>query len=213
MPIIYDKLIDTDCKTAIWHITESLEELSSLLVLNSKEEEYLSGIKLVEKKLQWLTSKTLLQEIFKTNQRIKIKKDAFGKPFLVDLPYQYSLSHTGAYVAISINKALVGVDIEQNKSKIERMTDKFMSKIEFNNCPAENKTEYYHVIWGAKEALFKLYGKGELIFIDHLIIHPFNFSISGGFTTANIIKENINISCKIVYEMINDCILVTAIEQ
>ena len=60
-----------------------------------------------------------------------------------------------------------GIDIEQWRDRITRISSKFINK--------EDRTPFLdvlhcHLIWGAKEVLYKIYAKKELDFISHLTV-------------------------------------------
>ena len=77
--------------------------------------------------LHWLGTRVLLRKMLHTEEYIDCKVDAHGKPYLVNLPYHISLSHSFDYAAVMISKSKpVGIDIEQMKEKVERIAHKFM---------------------------------------------------------------------------------------
>ena len=56
-----------------------------------------------------------------------------------------------------------GLDIEQRNAKIGRIARKFVNAEEEAFCSATD-LDRLHIIWGAKEAMFKWYGLGGVDF-------------------------------------------------
>ena len=73
----------------------------------------------------------------------------------------------------------VGVDIEKISERILKIKNKFLSPEELKFIASSNELEQLHVCWGAKESLFKLYGKGSLPFIDGIKIADFEYGKIG----------------------------------
>ncbi|MBK5284144.1 MAG: hypothetical protein JJE25_01970, partial [Bacteroidia bacterium] len=71
----------------------------------------------------------------------------------------------------------------------------------------EKQKEMFHVIWGVKEVLFKIDGKGEMDFRKHLHVKPFNLS-SDGTVEAEIRKGDTEMDFVINYFFSKEFILV-----
>ncbi len=94
-----------------------------------------------------------------------VKKDAFGKPFLEKYPHHLSLSHSFPYVAAQLNyDQPVGIDLEQPKAKILKIAPRIFSPIEL--ADAGTDVIKHTVYWCAKEAMYKIHGKGNLHFFE-----------------------------------------------
>lgn len=128
MAIAYRQQVDDDTEFAIWKIEEEAGELYSQLQLDEQEKAYYEHLKIGKRNLHWLGTRVLLRKMLKTDEYIDCKVDAHGKPYLVNLPYHISLSHSFDYAAVMISKEPVGIDIEQVKEKVERIAHKFMRK-------------------------------------------------------------------------------------
>ena len=130
------------------------------------------------RKQQWLASRVLLREL--AHNDAEIIYDEHNKPFVQDSKMSISLSHSYGLVALIIDlEKETGIDIELVKPKIERIADKFMSDEEMLHLDKKNRIEALYVHWCAKEALYKLYGKKELIFKEDLPVSPFIYEGSG----------------------------------
>ncbi len=201
MPIYELKNISETKKIGIWKITESKEELLNLAsylpyqisIPNTKNENRIK---------QWLTTRLLLVDFF---DDVQILYDEFGKPYLAN-NWNISISHTTNFVVILLNrKESCGVDIEKINSKVERIKHKFLSEDDLQKIKSEKGLTIY---WSAKEALYKYYGKKEVLFIENLYIKDFNFN-SNSNTFKGIIKmSDLKKEIKMNWEEIEDHILV-----
>ena len=82
-----------------------------------------------------------------------------------------SMSHCqGKGLAVSSSHVQVGCDIEVERPQLQRIAKKFIGPAEaerFSHLPSQQKLQF---LWGIKESLFKLYGKGQLAFAEQLIV-------------------------------------------
>lgn len=160
---------------AVWKIEESLAGLIDLLHPSMPDLQYLNDlIHHPKKKLEWMAGRLALDCLL---QHIGIKdyhviKDNHGKPFLCSHDIHISLANSFPYATAIINtKFPVGIDIEQPSSKLLKVSRKFLSSAELSAAQAD-----YTILcafWCAKEAIYKVYGRKQLSFKDHILI---NFS-------------------------------------
>lgn len=166
MPL--EKTLDIDSsKILIWKITENESDLIQLC------EDYLitniDSYKNEKARIQWLASRVLLTIALKTNN-IKcdgVSKDEFGKPFLINSEWHFSISHSGNFAALILSKNdFIGIDIETKFEQCFKLKSKFAcnSELEFINHDAKKAA----LIWSAKESIYKAYGKKKLIFKDDM---------------------------------------------
>lgn len=182
MPLVYQRQLDENTAFAIWKIEESAEYLYSRLQLNEEEKAYIESINNGKRNLHWLSTRVLLREMLNTNSYIDCKVDEHGKPYLSNFPHQISLSHSFDYAAVMISKDKpVGIDIELIKGKIERIADKFLSPGESSFIDARHRIEHLYICWCAKEAIYKLQGKRNVSFKDHIRLQPFPYAPDGSF--------------------------------
>jgi len=100
--------------------------------------------------------------------------DEFGKPHLTDDKY-ISITHSHNFSAIIVSNKTVGIDIELQREKIIRIADKFVDE-EFGYLDKNDLDSYIKkltVIWGAKEAIFKIRNEKGISFKDHIKIKSF----------------------------------------
>ena len=150
MPLFYQQNINETEHLAIWSITEPLsffEEGMSLDVAIQNE----------ERKIQHLAVRLLFSLMMpEANMKDLVMADN-GKPYLKGVPFHFSFSHCKGYAACAVSDHFpIGIDIEIIHPRIEKIADKFLSADEKLRTPLANKLQYYYVIWGAKEVLFKI---------------------------------------------------------
>jgi len=80
-----------------------------------------------------------------------------GQPVLTDSQEHISISHSDGWFAVYIANEPVGVDIQVPRARIGQGKHYFLNEKERHL----DDLELLHLIWGAKEALYKKYG-GEM---------------------------------------------------
>ena len=102
---------------------------------------------------------------------VVIDYNEVGAP-VVDTPNTYiSVAHGGDSVAVAIADEPVGVDIEALDRNYERIMSRYMSPAEEALSKME---EWPAVVWTAKEAIYKLYGKREVDLTQDIRIQTFD---------------------------------------
>ena len=102
---------------------------------------------------------------------VVIDYNEVGAP-VVDTPNTYiSVAHGGDSVAVAIADEPVGVDIEALDRNYERIMSRYMSPTEEALSKME---EWPAVVWTAKEAIYKLYGKREVDLTQDIRIQTFD---------------------------------------
>lgn len=134
------------------------------------------------KRLQHLAGRYLLSYLFEDFPLAEIRIADTRQPYLAGREYQFSISHCGSYAAAIVSReSRVGVDLELITQRIEVVAHKFLNEDEaqFLNedyamfleqwgLRGQVHQEFLTLIWSAKEAIFKWYGKGELDFRGHM---------------------------------------------
>lgn len=94
-----------------------------------------------------------------------------GKPYFLNYPLFFSLSHSGEYVLCAVSEREIGADIQKMsmrrkaaKAAEERLARRFFSKQEvqlLSGCSScEEKRQLFYELWACKEAFGKLTGLG-----------------------------------------------------
>jgi phosphopantetheinyl transferase len=207
MPLTFLENINTDTAIGLWKITESPEDLMARLQLKEHELKLLSSLSKEKRNLHWLATRVLLRKMLNTNQYIDCQADENGKPILINHPHHISLSHSYEYAAVMVSKTKkVGIDIEIIKEKIERVKNKFLNNQELSFINADHQIEQLYVCWCAKEALYKLNGKKETSFKNHIHLEDFVYREKGSLS-AKIEKENIAHQFTVNYEKLDNYML------
>ena len=168
MPLFLKADINPKVCFAIWKIEESEDELTQLYQPSLAESEVLASFKVEVKRKEWLSARLALKALF-PNQLYEVKKDQFGKPHLSFDGVEISISHAKNFgaAAYSLNGP-IGIDIEHDRDQITRIAHKFLHPTE--KPWAANQVDKLTQIWCAKEALYKLHGRTQLIFADQLVV-------------------------------------------
>ena len=210
MPLT-DYLIETEhARLGIWHINEKEEYFIRKMPLNDSDLAELETLK-GRRRVEWLSGRYLVHVM--TGWAHEYKKDGFGKPFLKDSAYHISISHSKNFAAAIIAPQLVGIDIQYINPKLEAVASRVMNENKFKNLSEKKRLEHLHVYWGAKEALFKAYGKKELDFKKNIIVEPFHYQDTDGYSHGTVVKDDYSQRFDIFYKKIENYILVYAIEN
>lgn len=212
MAIFKRKYLTPEGELGLWKIEEEEDHFLLGMTLHQEEIDQLAQIK-GHKRLEYLAVRQLLHEMSGRPKRSPCLKDEFGKPHLEDSLFHISMSHSHNVVAAIAAPRLVGVDIQKLVGKIDRISEKYMREEELESLNRDTRIEHLHVYWGAKECLYKAYGRKELEFKKHILIEPFNFDLNMGFGFGSVIKGDYNKKFVIHYEKIEDYILVYALED
>jgi phosphopantetheine--protein transferase-like protein len=215
MPIVQEFEINPDTRIGIWKIEESMQELKWQLQWGQNDIQQFSVIKNEQRCLHWLSSRVLLRKMLNTCKFIDLKIDEFGKPFLGNSTTHLSISHSGHYVALIISNKDVGIDIQELKVNIENIATKFVNKEEMKELTTESggKQECLHALWGAKEALYKLYGKKKLDFKENLHIKDLEIETNKGTAIGTISNGNYEKEVPVYFQKLGEYILAFAIDE
>ena len=172
MPLLAKWQLPEEGLVGIWEVTEPISYFDKILHLHPAESDEIAILS-DRKKLEWVSSRHLLHILSGRHDRGLCYKDQYGKPHLADSDYEISMSHSGTMVSVIAGPKLVGVDIQIIVPKITRLMHKFVHPDEISARGNEPDIEELHRIWGAKECLYKAYGKRGLDFKKNMFIGPF----------------------------------------
>ncbi len=194
----------------IWKITESFEQLFEEVQLNPVCQERIANMKSEMHQRGFLSVRKLLNEAGYTD--FDLYYDEFGKPHLHDGKH-ISITHSHQFSSIIISEEVVGIDIELQREKIIRIADKFCNA-EFQYLNREETADYIKkltVIWGAKEAIFKIQNEKGISFKDHIAVNSFDLNQTD--TVANLHFGGLDKEFQIFIEEVEDFTLVYALEK
>ena len=166
---------------AIWHITESAEELRARLG-RSDYDEQLAKLTNAGRRAEWLAVRLLVAEVLGRDKVIAYHPT--GAPYLTDGSYQISISHTRGYAAIAYHReSRIGIDIEYVSLRVERIAHRFAHPSEEGYLATASDAQrplMQLVNWSAKETLYKLVGDSAAAdFSAAFAIHPYALAQQG----------------------------------
>ncbi|MDO9510544.1 MAG: 4'-phosphopantetheinyl transferase superfamily protein [Bacteroidales bacterium] len=203
MPVLEIRHISDNNILGIWKIQEEPEELLKIVRLNSDEKEYYSSFTNALRRKHWLSYRMLIQEMTK-GKCGSLYYDENGKLFPGDRNFHLSVSHSGDYSTVIINRAnSTGIDIEKISPRILKIAPRFMSDYEMTSCPPENAEAYLCTCWAIKEAIYKYHGKKGIDFKTQIRIENFTYNLVGQ-TSVSILNSN---PVDIQFETVNDYVL------
>ncbi len=211
MPLHKFIQFNSQAKILVWKIEESFDELFSGVVLKEKTLERLQGMKSEVHQRAFLSVRKLLQE--SGHNDMQLHYDKFGKPHLENETH-ISITHSFDFSAIILSDKNVGIDIELRREKVILIAGKFVDGNEFAFLNKENRDDYISrltVIWGIKEAIFKIRNEKGISFKDHIFVCP--FEMKDGETKALLKFGNLNIDFNVCFEEIENYTLVYAFEK
>ena len=182
MPLYKTITVDQSTHILIWRIEESFESLSEGIQLTDHCQNRVNIMRSDLHKRGFMSIRHLLAILGYTDHDLYY--DDFGKPHLKD-GKQISITHSYEFAGVIISDKAVGIDIEKQREKIQRIAHKFVeSEKEFID-QEEEKIRVLTIVWGAKESLYKLYGTAGLSFEQNIHIMPFDLNIPVTAGTIN----------------------------
>ncbi|MCG9912519.1 MAG: 4'-phosphopantetheinyl transferase superfamily protein [Flavobacteriales bacterium] len=146
---------------------------SGLLILEAKDPLFKLNKREKEKAGQDMLLKKMYPE--ENTERSYLES---GKPYFLNKSSELSLSHCENAIACQVSENIpCGVDVQHYKPKITRLADKYLNTEELNWVKQiqdeQEKIKTLTAMWSCKEALYKMYGKGFIDYINLFTLHPF----------------------------------------
>jgi 4'-phosphopantetheinyl transferase len=199
MPLFHKEEIANGVSMAIWKIEESLKALYMLYAPSGEEIKSLESTKIESKKLEWLSARLALKALV-PSLKYEVYKDQFGKPHLNIEELHISISHAKGFGAAALSSiGPIGIDIEHERPQILRIAHKFLHESE--KPWADDHIAQLTQIWCAKEALYKLHGRTQLIFAEQLKVNPPD---TNGTSTGEILEHGESSSFQLHWEKHNE---------
>lgn len=134
--------------------------------LTKEEIKRYDSFKHLKRKREFVATRILRHHLFGFEH---IHYDEHGAPFIEKEGY-ISVSHCKNTVAIALNHDYqIGLDLEIPRSQIDTLAHKFLSENEKRQFRINDKLELTK-IWSAKEAMYKLAGRKEIVFARDLLL-------------------------------------------
>lgn len=164
------------------------------------------------KQSEWLASRALLYQIAELPDRAQCIYDDFGKPFLKGIDKHISVSHSERWCAAMISDHPCGVDIQVYSETVERIADRFLTPDDLIQVQQlSHPLHRLHLLWGAKECLYKAYGKRKLGFRENIMITYLNEKSGEG--KGEIVYEDIHLFYDIYFKLLPDVAWVYCVER
>ncbi|GEP49690.1 4'-phosphopantetheinyl transferase [Flavobacterium noncentrifugens] len=167
------KIINFSPKTQIyiWKIDEPYAQLREEVQLNDRNEIRLNGMKSELHRRGFLSVRKILHENGYSD--FDLTYDAFGKPHLKDGKH-LSITHSHEFSAVIFSDQNIGIDMEKQRDKIKILDYKFAEfEMTWLDKNAADYMRKLTVVWGVKEAIFKIRNEVGISFNDHIFVQPF----------------------------------------
>ena len=188
MALYLRKKLDNKAEIAVWQVTETEEELLSLISVPTDELEEISLFRSESQRKQKLAVRALLNEVFE--EKMYLNHHDNGQPYLENCVTNISITHTDRYVAIIIHdEDDLGIDIESLDRDFSVVEKKALSEEEIEDLDDEKKNEQLAIYWCAKEAIFKRMSQNRVDFAEQIEVEKFNLKKEGELEATFIHKD------------------------
>ena len=210
MPLYKSVTINAGTRLLVWKNTESLEELSNAVSLKEVCTVKLDKMKSEAHRKAFYGVRMLMQHIGYTD--FDLYYDTDGKPHLKDGNH-ISITHSYAFSAIIVSDKGAGIDMELQREKVITIAEKFLEP-EFAYLDPTRLDEYMHkliVLWGVKEAVYKMISRSGLSFKQHIEVFPFEMTARTGFAAVKF--EEVDARYPFFFEEIDGFTLVYCLDN
>ncbi|RZJ66546.1 MAG: 4'-phosphopantetheinyl transferase superfamily protein [Flavobacterium sp.] len=197
-------------KLYIWKIEEEFNDLFDEVHLTDMNMVRLMSMKSEQHQRGFLSVRKLFQAAGYSD--FDVTYDDTGKPHLND-GHHLSISHSHGFSAIIVSDVKVGIDLELMRDKIIRIADKFTSEDEehYLDATSPDYVAKLTVVWGVKEAIFKIRNEIGISFKDH--ITTFSFDLESGSASAMLDFEDEKHFFDVKFGFVENHMLVYAFER
>ncbi len=145
---------------------------------------------------EWMVKTALAERCRIPVEEIRLERTGQGKPYAAGLPLHFSVSHSGDWVAVALDRRPIGIDIEMLRPLDLRIAKRVCTQTElrllFDGPPLFAPTadplllRRFFEIWTAKEAFFKQIGTGitDLQAVSYEKLRPLHFYEDGLILTV-----------------------------
>lgn len=146
------------------------------------------------------------------DDRGSLLKDTDGKPHLADSLFFVSISHTVGYSAAMAHPRVCGIDVQRLVPRITHLAPKFVGEVEQAQLVPSKELLQLHLIWSAKEAMYKAYGRRQLDFKEHLTVNLEGYGSERTAATGHIQTADTRMEFTLDWKVYGDFVLVAAVE-
>ena len=188
MALYLRKKLDNKAEIAIWHVTESEQELLGLTSVPNDELEEISLFRNENHRRQKLAVRALINEVFE--EKMYLNHHDNGQPYFENCATNISITHTDNYVAIIIHdEDEVGIDVESLDRDFSVVEKKALSEDEIDDLEKDKRNEQLAIYWCAKEAIFKRMSQNRVDFAEQIEVEKFNVRKEGELEATFIHKD------------------------
>jgi 4'-phosphopantetheinyl transferase len=189
---------------AVWHITESSEELLSFFSPEEIADPTFQKFTYEKRKAEWMAIRILLRQMIGSG--FEITYTEARKPIIRHPDYQHiSITHSSDFAAVIIHQQMSGgIDIESINRNYARITKRYLSDYELKQVGDIPLLQC--IYWCAKEAVFKLVGEEGVDFRKQ--IEVIAFDPEQDIFTARFVSGNQERICQLQYATFNQHCLV-----
>ncbi len=129
-------------------------------------------------KTRGVLRKVLASYLNEQPEKLIIKTNEYGKPFVPESELFFNLSHSGNQFVIAVsNGGEIGVDLEQPKQRVNLsgLVNKCFSREEriyWESLPLKDQANMFYSFWVRKEAFVKAVGRGIALGLNQCVIDP-----------------------------------------
>ncbi|MFM2207356.1 MAG: hypothetical protein RL213_1331 [Bacteroidota bacterium] len=204
MPIVFEHSDSSGrYRLAVWEC-DGKETDSADRLLTEQEMTDWKGFRSEARRLEFVTVRLLLKHL--AGEQATVKYDSYGSPILND-GRPVSITHSGSRVAVMVaENGVPGIDLEAERGNIHLVSGKFISEQEKSAFGDLLTVPAMHVIWCAKEILFKIYRKGGIDFRKDLHVAPVKIT-DAGTLKASLRKPDLQIETEMTYRISDGFVL------
>jgi 4'-phosphopantetheinyl transferase len=188
-------------KNSIIHLMHfsAFQPLDFLHHLTPEETERFFSFKHLNRQQEFVATRVLRHELFGYSH---IHYNAHGAPYIEDEGF-ISISHAPGLIGLAISRDFqLGLDVEPIRPKALLVKDKFLSEEEKQHFDTRSELEMTKV-WSAKEALYKLAGRKQIIFKTDLLLNKQSEDIWEG----RIINPNVHLKVELNIFVKDQCVI------
>lgn len=189
----------------LWEITETEEELLSLLPSQAKYHHEVSQFKSEKRRKEWLATRVLFHNTFQPTDRIEYLPN--GRPIVSDKQLNISITHSYPYVALKSSTQIIGIDLEKINKRASLLVSKFLNEAEISQLRTLKFLQYHIgavLFWSAKEAAYKTLDAPNINIKKGIQINVTD-------TTINAYIPSLNLTLPISYHITSDYVLTICI--
>lgn len=202
MKLIQQQKISDHLEFMIYEINQCSDYFMNLDIWSLSELEYIKKL-YPKRQLEYLASRFMLKQRFIINDEWPLVKNQFGKLYLTNHPIEFSLSHSHRYTGYAFGNHEVGFDLQIYQNKVLRILQKFLNEAELEILnqiqDSENFLKNATLLWSAKEAIYKSFGKKGLAFKHQILLNCYYENKSITISSAQLILSDKSLKYKLLY--------------